>query len=62
MRFWIEKPYSLKQILYADRLIDLNEYFASFLGANLADKIYVTELNKTCLNNKSISWSKQSYV
>ena len=33
---------SLKERSYAARLIDLNEYLASFMGGTLADKIGVT--------------------
>ena len=35
---------------YAARMIELNEYLASFLGDTLSDKISVTELNKILLN------------
>ena len=57
-----EKTCSVKVRLYTARLIDLNECSDSLPGANLADKIYVTELNKTILNRMPNSWSKQSYV
>ena len=43
-------------------MIDLNEYLASFPGAALADKIYVTELNDIILNSMPGRWSKQAYV
>ena len=44
------------------RLIYLNWYLASILGATLADKIDVTELNDIFLNSTSNSWSKKAYV
>ena len=58
----VKKTRSLKLRCYATRLIDLNEYLASFLGATLADKMYVTELNVILLNSTPNSWSKQAYV
>ena len=47
---------------YVARLIDMNEYLASFPVVNLADKTYVTELNDIILNIVPNSWSKQAYV
>ena len=44
------------------RLIDLNEYLASFLGENLNDKIGVTKLNGILLNSMPNSWSRHEYV
>ena len=41
-----EKPRSLKVRHYTARLIDVNEYLTSFIGATIADKIGITELNK----------------
>ena len=58
----MEKPRSLTVRRYAARLIDLNEYLASFPGATLNDKIDVTKLNKILLNSMPNSWSKQAYV
>ena len=58
----MEKPRSLTVRRYAARLIDLNEYLASFLGATLTDKIDVTELNKILLKSMPNSWSKQAYL
>ena len=43
-------------------MIDLNEYLASFPGANLSDKINVTEFNGILLKIMTNSWSKQAYV
>ena len=43
-------------------MIDLNEYLASFLGANLSDKIDATELNEIILNSMINIWYKQAYV
>ena len=48
-----EQPKSKR---YAARLIYLNEYLASLLWANLADKIDVTELIEINLNSMPISW------
>ena len=59
---WNEITCSLTIRRYAARLIDLNEYLASFLGATLTDKIGVTELNGILLNRMPNSWSKQAYV
>ena len=57
-----KKPHSLKVRRHAARLIDMDEYFSSFPGANLADKIDVTEFNDILLNIIPNSWSKQAYV
>ena len=57
-----KKTCSLKVRIYAARLIDLNEYLASFLGAAVYDKIGITELNYILLNSISNSWYKQAYV
>ena len=46
MRRRMKKTRSLTIGGYAARLIDLNEYFASFPGATLTGKIGVTELNE----------------
>ena len=45
MHLGMKKPRSLTIRRYAVRLIDLNEYLASFPGATLTDKIGVTKLN-----------------
>ena len=47
---------------YAARLIDLNEYLASFTVATMDDKIGVTKLNEILLNIMPKSCSKKSYV
>ena len=47
---------------YGARLIDLNEYLASFPGETLTDKIGVTELNKILLNSMPNILSKHAYV
>ena len=44
MRHGMKTPQSLTVRRYAARLIDLNEYLASFPGATLTDKISVTKL------------------
>ena len=61
MRRCTKNPCSLKLRGYAARLIDLNQYLASFPGATMADKMGVTELNKILLNSMSDRWSKQAY-
>ena len=43
-------------------LIDMNEYFSSFPGATLDDKIDVTELNDIILNSIPNSWFKQDHA
>ena len=57
MRHGMKKPCSLTVRCYAVRFIDLNEYLASFPGANLTDNIGVTELDEIHLNSifKSLS-------
>ena len=62
MRHGMKKPCSLNVRRYAARLIDLNEYLASFLGATLPDNIGVTQLNDILLNSMPTSWSKHAYV
>ena len=58
----MKKPRIITVRRYAVRLIDLNEYLASFPGANLTDTIGVTKLNKILLNSIPNSGSKQVYV
>ena len=62
MRHCMKKPHILKVRRYAVRLIDLNEYLASFPGSTIADKMGVTELNEILLNSMPNSWSNQAYV
>ena len=62
MRRGIKKPRSLTVRRYTARLIDLNEYLASFPRAALTDNIGVTKLNEILLNSMPNSWSKQAYV
>ena len=62
MRRGMKKPCSLNVRRYAARLIDLNEYLASFLGATFPDNIGVTQLNEILLNSMPTSWSKHAYV
>ena len=47
---------------YAKRLLDLNEYLASFLGATMDDKIGVTEINEIILKSIPKIWYRQEYV
>ena len=56
MRRGMKKPHSLKLRCYAARLIDMNEYLASFPEECLADKIGVTELNDNIINIMPNSW------
>ena len=58
----VKKTRSLKVRCYVERLVDLNQYFASFPGATLAYKIYVIGLNEILLNKMNDRWSKQAYV
>ena len=62
MRRGMKKTCSLNVRRYAARLIEPNEYLASFLGATLTDKIGVTQLNDILLNSMPTSWSKHAYV
>ena len=62
MRHGMKKVRSLTVRFHAARLMDLNEYLASFLGATFTDKIGVTELNEILLNSMTNSWSKQAYI
>ena len=59
MRRCMKNTRSLKVRRYAARVIDLNEYLASFPGATMANKMDVTELNKILLNSMPDIWSKQ---
>ena len=47
---------------YAARLVDINEYLASFPGETLTDNIGITKLNEILLNSMPNSWYKQTYV
>ena len=58
----IKNPQSLNVRRYATRLVDMNEYLASFLGDTLDDKIGVNTLNEILLNSMPNIWSKQAYV
>ena len=51
MRCGKKKTRSLTVLRYAACLIDRNEYSASSTGANLTNKIGVTELNEILLNS-----------
>ena len=62
MRRCMKNARSLKLRRYAACLVDLNEYLASFLGATMADKMVITELNKFLLNSMPDRSSKQVYV
>ena len=58
----MKKSRTLTVRRYVARLIDLNEYLASFPGTDLTGKIGVTELNKTLLNSMTNIWSIQAHV
>ena len=62
MRRGTNKPRALTVRRYTARLIDLNEYLASFPGATLKDKMDVTKLNYILLNSMPNIWSRQAYV
>ena len=62
MRRGMKKTRSLTVRRYVARLIDLNEYLASWTGETLYDKIGVTELNKLLSNSTPNIWSKQAYL
>ena len=46
-----KKLHAIRVRRYASRLIDMNEYLASFMGDTMADKIGVTELSDILLND-----------
>ena len=58
----MNNPHGLKVRRYASRMIGLVEYLAVFPGANISDKICVTELNEIMLNDMPNSWRNQAYV
>ena len=62
MRGGMETTRDLTVRHYAARLIDINEYLASFPGETLNDKIGVTELNEILLRSMPTRWSRQAYV
>ena len=62
MRHGIKKSCALTIRRYLARLIDINDYLASFPGANLNDNIGVTESKKMLLNSMPNSWYIQAYV
>ena len=62
MRCCVKKTHILKVMHYVERLIDMNNYFDSFPGATMADKIGITERKLILLNSMPNSWNKQSYV
>ena len=57
----MRKPCGLKVIKYVNHLIVLNKYLDYFPGANMTDKIGVTEKNENLLNSMPNIWSKQVY-
>ena len=57
-----EKLRSLKVRRYAVRLVDFNEYMASFPWDTMAGKIVATELNEIILNSLPNIWYKQAYL
>ena len=62
MRRGMRKPHSLILRRYADRLVDLKNYLASFPGGTLSDNIEENSLDIIMLNIMPNSWSKQAYI
>ena len=62
MRRGMKKTHNLTVRRCVARLIDINEYLASFPGVTLTDKIGVTELNRILLNSIPNIWSRHTYV
>ena len=62
MRRFMIKHHSLKVRRYPYRLIDLNDYLASFPGETMDDKVGVTEINEILLNSMPNIWYMQAYV
>ena len=59
---WNKEVTNIQRKALSGLSIDLNEYFASFPGVKLTDKIGMTELNRILLNSMPNSWIKQAYV
>ena len=59
---WDEKSRALTVRRYAERLIDITEYLASFPGADLNENIGVTELNEILLNSMPNRWYRHACV
>ena len=62
MRRGTRKPHGLKVRHYTDNLIDLNEYLDLLTGANITDKMVMTEFNEMFWNSMPNIRSKQAYV
>ena len=62
MRRGMKKSRALTVKRFAARLININEYLASFPGATLNDKNGVTKLKEILLKSIPNSWSKQAYI
>ena len=58
----MKKPRALTVRRYMSRLIDLNEYLASFPGSTLTDNIGVTKINEIILNGMHNSWYKHAHI
>ena len=58
----MKKLRSLTIRCYTENSIDLNEYLASSPGANLTNKIGVSELDEILLNSMPNIWYNQDYV
>ena len=58
----MKKRCGLKMRCNADRLVDLNEYFAVQPGVKIGDKICVAELNEILLISMPNRWSKHTYA
>ena len=58
----MKKPRALTVRRYVERLVDLNEYLASFPGETLNEKIVATKLNEIQRNSMLTRWSRNVYV
>ena len=55
MRRCMKNPRILMVRRYTARLNDLNEFFASFIGANMVENMGITDLDKISLNSMTNS-------
>ena len=58
----MRNPRELKLRLYADYIIDLNEYLTAFTGAKASDEIGETKLNTILLNSMPNGQSQHGYT
>ena len=62
MRRGMRKIDELKLALYADRLIDIDEYIVALYREKASEIIDETELNEILLNRMPSIWIRQTYV